>query len=246
MTTYEYIIRGKKVYTWTQDIASFSFGDAYEAHVTKHLPAIFNRPGGFIDVGANVGFYMAAVKSIRHDIPITNFEPNKRNFACLVKATGANAYESVLNYNCGASDVFKTLDYADAGSDWYHNGCLADLGGRSEQLVMAVPLDHTPAVDIVTACIKIDVEGHELHVLRGARRLIAHQRPYAIVEFCPQALAQHGTLPVDVLNFMFDHGYKATVLENQPGMGLVSTNAEEIVKYLAGFPNWICDILFTP
>mmetsp|Transcript_41414 Transcript_41414/g.108880 ORF Transcript_41414/g.108880 Transcript_41414/m.108880 type:complete len:557 (+) Transcript_41414:54-1724(+) len=56
--------------------------------------------------------------------------------------------------------------------------------------------------------LKIDVEGSELEVLRGARDLLISQRIRRIlIEFWPPHLKRHGEYPMDLPWFLRSHGY---------------------------------------
>ena len=240
----EVTIRGKRLCASKPDDIVVLTKDNYEHHIVTRLPELLARGGGFIDVGAHFGYYTLVVKDIKADVPIFNFDPNPRNYECILNTVGWNGFGSVMTYCCGASDVVRTLDYGDTGSDWFDNGTVMDLNGRSKQPVMVIPIDLTPATDTPICCMKIDVEGHELHGLRGAERLIRTQRPAVVLEFCPQALAQHGTRPLDLVQWMLDRGYGVEVLEYQPGMGKKFDTAEACVAHIASWPSWMTDLLF--
>lgn len=69
--------------------------------------------------------------------------------------------------------------------------------------------------------IKIDVEGGELGVLRGASKTISHWKPYVIFEHGKGASEFYGTKPEDVYDFFAASGMKISLLEdwlknNQP------------------------------
>jgi len=53
--------------------------------------------------------------------------------------------------------------------------------------------------------IKVDVEGFELQVFRGAERILAESSPLLVFE-CENRHLEHGTVN-DVLNFLYERGY---------------------------------------
>jgi len=55
--------------------------------------------------------------------------------------------------------------------------------------------------------IKVDVEGGELGVLRGARRILEGSRPLVICEVNPEFLARYGHHVGDLDRFMRERGY---------------------------------------
>ena len=238
---------GKHLNAWTTDDDVLVVGDSYEKHITKHLPRVLERGGGFVDVGAHFGFYMLAVRSTKSDVPVFNFEPSANNWKCIMQTVGELGLRDVCSYCCGLSDVVKTLDYGFDGSAETNSNCsVADLQGTSGHPVMVMPLDVTPVVDVPICCVKIDVEGHEFHVIRGMQRLLKAQTPWVIMEYCPQALAAHGSRPVELLRHMTDLNYEIEVLERDAGMGGRFWDAQRCADYIAAFPSWITELLFVP
>ena len=65
----------------------------------------------------------------------------------------------------------------------------------------------------VAQALKIDVQGFELHVLRGAERLLKENKGRLLVrlEFDPNLLRAAGTDPQHVLDFMKNLGYAETL-----------------------------------
>jgi FkbM family methyltransferase len=58
------------------------------------------------------------------------------------------------------------------------------------------------------ALIKIDVDGAELSVLRGAVRLIERDRPTVVFEVCPYLVTDGGDSPATLLEFFTSRGYQ--------------------------------------
>jgi hypothetical protein len=54
---------------------------------------------------------------------------------------------------------------------------------------------------------KIDVDGYEGQVLRGAKRTLDRDRPTLIVEVCPYALEEQGDTADALLGLLLEHGY---------------------------------------
>jgi hypothetical protein len=61
--------------------------------------------------------------------------------------------------------------------------------------------------------VKIDVQGAEEQVLRGAHSLLTHHRPAVFVELEPERLEAHGSSPEAVLALLRDHGYGLNALD---------------------------------
>ena len=128
------------------------------------------------DVGANRGLYAAMILEINPGSRLHCFEPHPRNFDALTQRLGSAA-NVVLN-NCGCGDEPGTLalfDYADADGSSHaslHREVIERLHGARavEHRVPVVCLDDyvrehgIRSIDLL----KIDTEGHEFAVLRGA------------------------------------------------------------------------------
>jgi FkbM family methyltransferase len=145
----------------------------------------------FIDIGANVGFYtLAASKSFDN---VYSFEPSPSTFSRLVHNVELNTFGSVTPINSGLSDVKSEMDLH---TNPFNNGG-ASLNGFSEAIKCLYPdyvwgsvkVDVEVLDEIVDSrgiigvdLIKIDVEGHELAVIRGAQNTIATHRPLVYAE----------------------------------------------------------------
>jgi len=131
----------------------------------------------FVDCGANIGLWsLVAAPLVWPDGRVVAFEPNP---AVAKRLTNAAVQSSVIEVHAVAlSDEPGVLALA-AGRE--HN--LARLSSDGEHSVTATTLD--AVLERRPDGIKIDVEGYELNVLRGAVGALAH-RPWIIVEFNEQ------------------------------------------------------------
>ena len=87
---------------------------------------------------------------------------------------------------------------------------------------IAVPTRRLDSYDLDgVRLIKIDVEGHELAVLRGARALLERDHPVLVVELD----VRHDNV-APVIEFLSGLGYRSSVLSDR---GWVETGSEELV-----------------
>ena len=71
--------------------------------------------------------------------------------------------------------------------------------------------------------IKVDVEGHELSVLNGLRKLLDDASAIRLfVELNPKCLAQAGSGPEDVLEWLWGNGFRYSPWTIGPGLGGLS------------------------
>ena len=131
------------------------------------------------DVGANSGQYARLVRSIGPQTTVHSFEPHPVSFEKLAKAAaidGFTAHNFALGNKRSEIDFF---DYADeAGSqhasvyrdviEGVHRRPAASQKVRCETLDAVVTEMEIASIDLL----KIDTEGHEFAVLRGAKRML--------------------------------------------------------------------------
>jgi len=153
------------------------------------LPQLI-RPGErALDIGANYGTY--ALTLARHDARVDLFEPNPAIAAVL--AAWAKGRIGVAVHALALSDRTGTAELVIPGEGGVeHDSSAALAGGAVAQgrrvEVPLAPLDSMGITD--AALIKIDVEGHEDAVLRGAAATIAASHPALIVEIEQRHIAR--------------------------------------------------------
>lgn len=78
--------------------------------------------------------------------------------------------------------------------------------------VRAVKLDEFLCESVVDV-IKLDIEGHEVHALRGMRDLIRRSRPVIFSELAPMNLRNAGQSAEELLAYFVDLGYEINMIE---------------------------------
>jgi len=158
-----------------------------------------------LDVGANLGdFTLAASKSTRKIISI---EPGKENFAILSSNLRINSLKQAIPLNIAAHDSSAILSLTGNGADL----SVSDFNGGEHTKGMTLDdvltIHHIEHVDMV----KIDVQGHEIKVLRGlSDSLKRHRIGLAIVE----VHSHRNVKASDVVSFMQSHGYELVATDN--------------------------------
>ncbi len=206
------------------------WADAADAAVTpgllsgryeSHLTAVFERycTDGMtvVDVGANLGYYsLLASKLVGPTGRVVALEPNSENCRLLLSSLRLN----------GTANVELLPVAADAARGWAyystHVGSNGGLVADSELLshpgtvVPTFPLDDL--VDGPVGFLKMDVEGAEGRVVRGATRIIERDRPIVTTELKDEMLRRvSATSVVDYLGYFEDLGYAPSVLEKATG-----------------------------
>jgi FkbM family methyltransferase len=189
----------------------------------------FLRPGDlFVDVGANVGVFSALVGTRVGGVRTMAIEPFPPVRHDLETNLGLNRFESPVTVVGSAVSeepgqaVFEVLE-RDVLNRLAPQGSVGDSH-------TGIPVDVTTLddlVDEVPALIKIDVEGSELLVLRGARRLLTASEPkhspVLLFEHCGHG-AQFGISPADVRSFLAELDYHIFLLDG----ALTSWESDEL------------------
>ena len=169
-------------------------GQAYLAYSecceleTRFLLALLRVPGLVIEAGANMGVHTIPMARALGARTLLALEPQPVIFQQLCANLALNGLMNVtaLPYACGSATGavrIETPDYLQPGN---FGGASVGAPGRAaarEAIVQCVRLDDLVGDDAErVGLIKIDVEGMELEVLRGARGILERWRPVLYVE----------------------------------------------------------------
>ena len=144
------------------------------------LPSLLKPGDTFVDCGANLGLWsLAAAPLVGESGKVVAFEPNPATFRRL--RDHARPAPTIEVHHVAVADRPGVLRF-DPGQS--HNVSRVTEDGSLE--VPATTLDD--ALTDPPTGIKIDVEGHELAVLRGASQVLA-ARPWLVLEFNAEHVA---------------------------------------------------------
>jgi FkbM family methyltransferase len=176
-----------------------------------------NPPACTWDVGANIGFWTLFFAGLNPPVSeIVAFEPDATNRKLLQMNIDRNHLNNVTVRNCGLSDHVGTATFhvdAMTGSTGSLEAAHDFIGKhyRAQSQTVEVKIS-TIDNEIAQGCrpprfVKIDVESHELSVLKGATKTLAEIRPAMIIEVS----ANHDA----VAEILRVHGYRMI----DPGTG---------------------------
>jgi FkbM family methyltransferase len=184
----------------------------FEPEETRILIKLLETSDVFIDIGANLGYYCCF--ALQRHKPVLAFEPQAHNLQCLyqnLSSNGWNAGIEIFPIALSSSPGVLTLFGASGPSaslvrDW------AGYSPRFKQEVPANTLDNLLAGRFPgqRLLIKIDVEGAEFQVLRGARQTAGRSpRPAWMMEICFAEYHPEGVNPdyQNIFQFFWDLGY---------------------------------------
>lgn len=163
-----------------------------------------------LDIGGSFGiFALFMAEFVGPEGRVHTFEPGEFSFRQLRANIALNPQgERITPHNVAASDRPATLMLYHIGHSPV-NYSIGSADGIDGEPVPAIRVDETiPAEDAArVSFIKIDVEGHEIAALEGARSIIEERRPTIMFEVSTSALARHRQVPADVYNYLAGYGY---------------------------------------
>jgi FkbM family methyltransferase len=198
------------------------------------------KPGDCaVDVGAHIGFFTtqmaAAVGSEGH---VYAFEPLDANADLLEQSLAENGFGGRVHFQraaVGAAPGTATLTFPaetlNSGGAYLLRDGTAPLAGNRKKEVPVVAID---ALDLhrPVRFIKMDVEGAEPQVLRGAATLLQRDRPLILSELHPTQLERaSGISPDQYLGQIAAFGYRAHRIEHGGiGAAIVHAPADTLVS----------------
>lgn len=146
----------------------------YEYWKTKLFFNIVREGMTCVDVGANKGYYSLLFAKLMNDKgKVLSFEPNPNNCFWFKKSTQANNYKCIKLYQCALSDregsaTFYLGKKSDWGSLFFSRDAAApekkQITVKTRKFDKVLKEEGINTVDII----KMDVEGADLLVLKGA------------------------------------------------------------------------------
>ncbi len=199
--------------------------EEYKPDVWASLMSELRRDDTLADVGAYYGLYAVAVaKRMGAEGRVVAFEPSAANRAVLQEHLRLNHVEEKVEVVAAAVGS-ETGRVSFAGNNFSESHVVAgqetaasNTGSVSTESVEMVTLDgHFAGMKL--DILKIDVEGFEEQVLRGADKLLrdAARDPRVLyIEVHPFAWHHLGTTGESLLALLASHGFTTTFVDGRP------------------------------
>jgi FkbM family methyltransferase len=192
-----------------------AIGGSYEPEVWSRLMGEIRLGDTIVDVGAHCGLYSVAFAQRTGDIGrVHAFEPDPANFVRLEAHCRMNGIAGrVALYQVAVADRDGSLGFVAGQGSESHIG--ADLANVSVKCVCLDSIFPDRPVDLM----KIDVEGFEEVVLRGAVSLLTSETraPRSVcIEVHPYAWPPVGTTSESLLALLMACGYTVQDLSGRP------------------------------
>lgn len=207
----------------------------FEVEETAIISRLLPRVDVFVDIGANLGYYTCL--ALQSGKPVVAFEPQQQNLQCLFQNLTANGWEDKAEvFPLALSDRPGLLTLY--GASGPSASLIKDWAGYSSRFRKTVPVS---TLDNVLAgrfadkrlFVKMDVEGAEYHVLKGALGTLGRApKPVWLLEICLEEYHPEGSNPdfQQIFKLFWEHGYQAFTATEIPKLVKPAEVADWVAK----------------
>ena len=202
----------------------------FEPAESRLMRKLLGPQDTFIDVGAHIGWYTTlAARCVGDDGLVIACEPYPPNVATLKDNLLLNGTKNVrlVEMALGSGNGVLSLSYdSDSGAT-----TALDWGPSKRIEIPMTTLDEVAAEVMAVTLLKMDVEGWEAQILRGASATLERTK-HVLIEINKPLLKKAGSSPEELYGLMRNSGFKTFVPVVQNGLRrLLST--DDLVNILA-------------
>lgn len=179
-----------------------------------------------VDVGANIGVYALPWAAAGTGVTVHCFEPNPAVRARLARNVALNRlgarvrlHAEALSDHAGTAKLYGSDDMSSL-----NEGVHTDRQAAPTEVSLARLDDVLGGEGPPVSLVKVDVQGHELEVLRGAQALVSRHRPALILEHeddLYRSAAEAAQRKSDLAGLLSRFGYE-TLYVSRWGSGLLA------------------------
>jgi len=217
------VMRGKRL-MWIdlgdQFVSLGCLFDSYEPAETRFVEAVLQPGDVFVDVGANVGWFTLLASTIVGETGrIHAFEPRAETGDYFEKTVMLNRLQdqvTVYRYGLADGEGQGCLNWA-KDTDNPGGSFLADDVASERMETQSVALRQLDQLGLQRVdFMKVDVEGAEMRVFRGARATLERCRPMILSELSPEMLERGSGAHTDAFFAFFKElGYRCFTVDMQ-------------------------------
>ena len=180
-----------------------------EASLRRRLYELVQPGDVAIDVGSNIGdILLGLAKSVGSEGRAIGFEANPATHLRCQRNLDLNPFSWAEVQPIGLGDTDAELSFGrrtatNSGADAFMragDGTLSVRVARLDRIAENLGLQR---IDLI----KIDVEGYETNVLRGAECVIRSHKPAMFIEVCDDNLISQGSSAAELIGLLEEHGY---------------------------------------
>lgn len=189
-------------------------GGIYEKYIFDYINKnIKVKNTNIIDIGANFGFHsLEFADLVGPKGKVYAFEPQRLVYNQLCGNSILNGYNNIYCYNIALNSV--NLEEIDLENPDYFSEDTINIGNihtnaytsNNKETISTKMLDDYKFNNV--SIMKIDAQGFEPCILKGAIKTIQNNRPYIFIEVEPPQLSIYGFTPDNVFELLHDMNYK--------------------------------------
>jgi FkbM family methyltransferase len=172
----------------------------FEKFIMAFMTMLIPKNKNMLDIGSNIGLWSILYSGILKDNIIYSFEPQLKVFNCFNKTLESYNINNVKTHNFALSNV-EDIKYMNADYSSKNNFGAFAISDNDKLLKIECKVGDELGFENI-GFIKIDVEGHELEVLKGLRNTIIRDKPILSIEIHRSSVNYDQTL-----NYIADMGY---------------------------------------
>jgi FkbM family methyltransferase len=202
---------------------------AYADHAERKFLRRTLSPGDVaVDVGANIGIYTKLLSRwVGPTGLVHSFEPSPENFGRLQSATRKLANVRLSQSAVGESSR-RTALYVSDKLNVDHRAYPPEGDSRPTVPIEMIALDDYFKTGERVDLIKMDIQGYELHALRGASRVLADNPTIKLLfEFWPYGLKQAGSNWAELIGVLKENGKLVQQVSSEGLTGFDPRSANE-------------------
>lgn len=185
-----------------QDMSIYYQG-SFEPRTTAVFKKYVKSGMTVLDIGAHNGYHtLQLAKLVGEKGRVIAFEPDPEIFALLKENMALNDFNNIFPTECALSDITANEEKTS-----YFIGSLSEP--TKTVITQVITLDEFARKNRLEAIdfIKLDTDGCECQILRGARGLINKFAPLMIIEFSRTAQIRYGNTLEGLIELLESYGY---------------------------------------
>lgn len=175
------------------------------------------KQGNFIDIGANIGWHSLIIAKKFKKINVYAFEPIKKTYNFLLQNIKLNSIKNINPYNFGFFNENKKISFY-TYKEGSVNASIQNLSQRSSVILQKSYVkifdDFTNQNKLKVDFIKCDVEGAELFVFLGAKKVLLKDKPIVFCEMLRKWCKKFKYHPNEIILLFKLHGYECFKISN--------------------------------
>ncbi len=218
--------------------ANIYYAGSYEPDVGRCIGSVLKPGMVAMDVGANIGYHtIGMARRVGESGSVIAIEPTSWAMKRLRRHVELNALPNVKLLNIAVGEH----DLGPVKTRFRSSFRLDGKDVRTEEIINIMRLD--TLVDGLELrqldFMKVDVDGYDVKVFKGARRLLERYHPMIVFELCPALTSQNGDDYHEAISLMVAAGYSIRTA--------FGAELKDVHSYCSGRPpNWYANLLAIP